>query len=80
MHDTIKKKNYIYIYMDSNYSLFVLFFILISFGYIHEFTLSFFFLYLFIEFLMIIYVRPFVFCTSLTNLKQKFKKKKKKKT
>ena len=63
-------------FMNSNYTHCLLFFILISFGFTYEFTLSFF---LFIEFLIIyLYIRPFVFYTLLTNLEQKLKKKKKK--
>ena len=46
MHGTIKKKLQLHTYMDSNYTLslsLLFFYILISFGYTHEFTLSFFF-------------------------------------
>ena len=54
MRCIINKNLQLHTCMNSNYTLSLFYyFILISFGYIHEFTLSFFFLYLFIEFLMI---------------------------
>ena len=49
----LKKITITRIYGFKLYYLSLIFFILISFGYTHEFTLSFFFSFLFIEFLMI---------------------------
>ena len=61
---------YIYIYRFKilSISLFY-FFILISFGYTHEFTIF------LLSFWWFIYIRPFIFCTSLIHLGTKIKKK-----
>ena len=77
MHGTIKKITSIHIYGFKLYSLSLslfYFFILIFFGYTHEFTpffLYFFFVYLVFNDLFIL--DPF-FCISLTHLEQKLKK------
>ena len=80
MHGKIKKKNTIsQIYefilyslsLSLSLSLSYFYFILIYVRYTHEFTLSFFSLLSFQEF---IYIRPFIFCTLLTHLERILKK------
>ena len=79
MRNTIKKISIINIYgfkfLSLSLSLSLSYvFILISFGYTHEFTLSFFFFCL-LSVWWFIYIGSFIFCTLLTHLEQKWKKK-----
>ena len=70
MHDTIKKKLQLHTYMDLNYILFLFyFFILISFEYTHEFTLSF-----YIGFLIIYLYYTLHFLHLINSTRKKIKK------